>query len=111
MDNAATDDLERRACAARREAAEAHWSDHMVVEPEQLKSLMEHLDERLVDDPCDHTLRLTSRWTADNGVDIESLEESLAHFGGGCDCEVLANVDPLTQVDGWPAYVDRFGPG
>lgn len=30
------------------------------------------------------------------GVDTERLAASLQHFGGFCDCEVLANVEPET---------------
>jgi hypothetical protein len=81
----------------------------MILEPEELKALLDHLDERLPHSGCDHTLRLTCRWAADQRIDGERLAESLLHFGGECDCEVLANVDPETHVDGWPSYLERFG--
>jgi hypothetical protein len=103
--------LKRRARMDRRAAADAEWAEHMVLEPEQLKALLDHLDVELPKSPCDHTLRLTRGWAEANSVDADALAESLFHFGGGCDCEVLANVDPETQVDGWPVYVERFGSG
>jgi hypothetical protein len=34
------------------------------------------------------------RWAAEHEIDPLALERSLAEFGGYCDCEVLANVDP-----------------
>ena len=40
------------------------------------------------------TLRFTSGWGAINGIDPGALADSLAHLGGYCDCEVLANVEP-----------------
>jgi hypothetical protein len=66
----------------------------MLLNADQLNSLLDNLDERLVDEGCDRTLRLTREWAADHAVDAAALEESLAHFGGYCDCEVLANVEP-----------------
>ena len=87
------------------------WRERMVLEPEQLKALLDYLDERLPVDGCDHTLRLTRAWASAHAVDFDELVKSVEHFGGGCDCEVLANVDPQTQVDGWPSYLARFGSG
>jgi hypothetical protein len=83
----------------------------MVLAPEELKALLDYLDEQLPKHGCDHTLRLTHGWASAQGVDPEAVGASTAHFGGGCDCEVLANVDPLTQVQGWPSYLERFGAG
>ena len=102
---------QRRAKAAMRQRATDEWDEHMILRPEQLKGLLDHLDESLGTTPCDHTLRLTSAWAAANGVDSDALERSVGHFGGGCDCEVLANVHPQTQVDGWPRYLELYGKG
>jgi hypothetical protein len=101
----------QRAKAAMRERVTAEWDEHMILEPAQLKELLDHLDESLTHLDCDHSLRLTRAWAAENGIDEDALAESLFHFGGGCDCEVLANVDPQTQVDGWPRYLELYGPG
>jgi hypothetical protein len=102
-------ELKRRGKALMRERADSEWDEHMVLEPEQLRALLDHLDERLTHELCDHTLRGTRAWAEANGVDADALESSVVHFGGGCDCEVLANVDPETDVDGWPRYSERLG--
>ena len=102
---------QERAKAAMRDQATREWDEHMILAPEQLKELLDHLDESLGTTSCDHTPRLTRAWADDHGVDPEALEESLHQFGGGCDCEVLANVDPQTQVDGWPRYLELYGKG
>ena len=91
-----------RAEARARESAE--WDEHMVLEPEQLRALLSYLDANLADTPCEHTLRLTLAWARERGIDKDRLVPSLAHFGGGCDCEVLANVDPEARLDTWARY-------
>jgi hypothetical protein len=94
-----------------REQATREWDEHMILEPDQLKGLLDHLDARLGQTECDHSSRLTRAWGVENGVDPNDLERSVSHFGGNCDCEVLANVDPQTQVQGWPRYLELYGKG
>jgi hypothetical protein len=108
MDEERKRELKRQAKAQLAEESEANWEENMLLEPGELRALLEHLDEALADEGCDHTLRLTARWAAQNNVDAEALATSLAEFGGGCDCEVLANVDPLTGMERWPAYERLF---
>jgi Protein of unknown function (DUF2695) len=104
-------ELKRKAKEAMRAANEAEWYTRMVLSPEQLKLLLDHLDKELGKQGCDHTLRLTTAWGEQHGIEIKSLTDSMHHFGGGCDCEVLANVDPETRVQAetWPAYMERYG--
>jgi hypothetical protein len=66
----------------------------MPLSEEQLNDLLDYLDERLPEVGCDHSLRLTREWAATNAVEARALATSVEHFGGFCDCEVLANVDP-----------------
>jgi hypothetical protein len=99
-------ELKREARRLRREREAVEWEEHMVLQPGQLKDLLEFLDEQLGVEACDHSLRFTMRWAEAAGVDQDALEESVHHFGGGCDCEVLANVDPQTRVDTWPRYME-----
>jgi hypothetical protein len=99
---------QRRAKAAMRAQAAREWDTHMILEPDQLKALLDHLDDWLPRAGCDHALRLSRAWAQDNGIESNALERSLGHFGGHCDCEVLANVDPQTRVDGWPRYLERY---
>lgn len=91
-----------RAEARARESLE--WDEHMVLEPDQLRALLGFLDQQLESTGCEHSLRLTEVWAGQNGVELVALRASLAHFGGGCDCEVLANVDPDSRVDTWARY-------
>jgi hypothetical protein len=66
----------------------------MLLDDESLNRLLDYLDVQLADSPCDHTLRLTRTWAAQGGINQDALAASVEHFGGYCDCEVLANVDP-----------------
>jgi hypothetical protein len=99
--------LKREARRQRREQEAAEWERHMMLEPDQLKALLDYLDERLGRRTCDHSLRLTRAWGERAGVDWAALERSVLHFGGGCDCEVLANVDPETRFETWPRYLEH----
>jgi hypothetical protein len=96
--------LKKKGRALMRERADAEWDKHMVLAPDQLAALLDYLDERLPEEGCDHTLRLTRGWAEANGVGADELETSVLHFGGGCDCEVLSNVDPETGIEGWSRY-------
>jgi hypothetical protein len=66
----------------------------MLLDEVRLDELLEHLDEQLPEQGCNRTLRLTRAWAVEHRIDANALETSLAHFGGYCDCEVLANVEP-----------------
>jgi Protein of unknown function (DUF2695) len=110
VDKAQKKELKRRARARLAADAEEEWS-RLGLAPEELKALLDDVDAYLGAQPCDHTPRRTRQWAIERGFDADELSDALAEFGGGCDCEVLANVDPLTQVHGWPSYVARFGPG
>ena len=57
--------------------------------------LLDVLDERLTENECDHTHRITEDFLAGAAADAEP-EEVLAWLiqrGGACDCEVLANLE------------------
>src|SRR5438094_4432629 len=66
----------------------------LTLEREDLDNLLDHLDAALGAVTCDHSLRLTMVWADENGVDHDALRTSLESFGGFCDCEVLANIEP-----------------
>ena len=66
--------------------------------PGQHEQLLDHLDARLRDDPCDHTLRHTRRWAQENGLGADAVEEGYVEMGAGCDCEVRDNLDPELNV-------------
>ena len=60
---------------------------------EQLRQLFDLLDQQLSSGGCDHTLRHTRSFLESSGVSPESVLPWLLEQGGGCDCEVLANVE------------------
>ena len=58
----------------------------------ELRDLFDHLDRP--DLPlCDHSLRHTSDFLRQRGIEIEPVAVWLREQGGYCDCEVIANVE------------------
>ncbi len=72
--------------------------DLLGIDREQLDDLLDHLEERLADGGCDHTLRHYRAWAGSRPVAWPELEAGLLTSGAGCDCEVLSNVDPDEKV-------------
>jgi hypothetical protein len=67
----------------------------MLVDEQRLNELFDHLDSALEEGAGpNQTLRLTRAWPAERGIDEDALTESVEGFGGYCDCEAVANVDP-----------------
>lgn len=60
--------------------------------PDELAELLDELDDELGEHGCDHSYRFTRAWLRRTGRDDTALA-GLRELGGGCDCEVLANVD------------------
>ena len=81
-------ELKRALRARERETAEKA----LPAPKEMLLALLNHLDEKLAHEACDHTLRLTLAWAAAQGLDGERIASWTRENGGFCDCEVLANV-------------------
>ncbi len=59
---------------------------------DELEALLDHLDDRLGAEGCDHSHRIARRWLTANGKD-ERVLAGFEELGGYCDCEILANVD------------------
>lgn len=59
---------------------------------EALEALFDHLDTSLAQG-CDHTLAHTRAFLDARGLPSEAIVPWLVEQGGGCDCEVLANVE------------------
>lgn len=88
------DDAERRRLKAEYKRAERDEArGHMVLDADQLDELLDYVEAEVESAGCDHSLRATRAWAAANEIEPEVLAESLGHFGGFCDCEVLLNVD------------------
>jgi hypothetical protein len=65
----------------------------MPLPEDALESLLDWVDERVQEHGCDHSLRFTRQWLADNSFPIPQTEFALLAQGGGCDCEVVLNVE------------------
>ncbi|MGW6704543.1 DUF2695 domain-containing protein [Streptomyces sp. NPDC054956] len=68
--------------------------DVLGIDREELDDLLEHLEVSLADAECDHTLKFSRAWADSRSLAWPELESGLLAAGGGCDCEVLLNVDP-----------------
>jgi hypothetical protein len=56
-----------------------------------LDSLFEAVDAQVENSGCDHTLRFTQAWIAENKQPEAEILAWLREHGGFCDCEVLSN--------------------
>ncbi|HSS51642.1 MAG TPA: DUF2695 domain-containing protein [Thermoanaerobaculia bacterium] len=59
---------------------------------QDLRALFDYLDDEGAEE-CDHTLRVTTEFLQQRGLDIERIIPWLREHGGSCDCEVLSNVE------------------
>jgi hypothetical protein len=60
---------------------------------DKLRELFDVLDQELSSAGCDHSLRHTRTFLQSAGAAPETVIPWLIQHGGGCDCEVLANVE------------------
>lgn len=81
-----------------RQREQARQEAGMPLSHEALSSLFGHLDGAL-SEGCDHSLRLTRAWLGARGLDEQRIVTWLGDLGGGCDCEVLANVEEKFSSD------------
>ncbi len=66
----------------------------MSLDREQLGSLLDHVENAVDRDGCDHSRRATDAWALARRLDLARLHAGLEEYGGYCDCEVVMNVDP-----------------
>jgi len=59
----------------------------------QMQAFFDMLDVEFPRKGCDHTLRLTRAWLAENGLPVEAVITWLQENGGYCDCGALANAE------------------
>ena len=74
-----------------RERAEAEA--RLPLSKSHLADLFAYLRVQFDENGCDHSLRFSERFLTDRGLDVGSVTSWLIDNGGGCDCEVLANVE------------------
>jgi hypothetical protein len=85
---------EKRKLVRAWKAGEREAAEKVLPAPKELLlKLLDHLDEKLAHEGCDHTLRLTIAWAKAQGLDSERIAAWTHENGGFCDCEVLANVE------------------
>ncbi len=66
----------------------------MPIDASDLTEMLSWLENQLEERPCAHDLQLTRQWLKENAKPVETTEFALIAQGGGCDCEVVSNVDP-----------------
>ncbi len=60
---------------------------------ELFQKLFDYLDEKLQKTPCNHDFKLTTEFLNSNGIDFRKHIDFFIENGGGCDCEILMNVE------------------
>jgi hypothetical protein len=65
----------------------------MPLERTDFEALLEWLAEQIDEHGCDHSARFTREWLARGGFPVAPTLTALLALGGGCDCEVLMNVE------------------
>lgn len=67
-------------------------SKHLL-SPQQITQLIDHLDNHVQSEGCDHTTRFASRWAEENRVPWQDLQVALDQASLFCDCEIVLNLD------------------
>lgn len=71
---------------------ESKWKDFPLT-PEELENLGAYLSSSLLATGCNHSAEHTKQWlTKSSPGKLEAKLKAIRHWGGYCDCEVLANV-------------------
>ncbi len=66
----------------------------MPLEYDELEDMLDWLDEELQKKGCNHDYTLAEEWLANQSVDSATTLMALMAKGGGCDCEIVLNVEP-----------------
>ena len=70
------------------------FKDSLSMGEELFWQLFDYVDEKLEEnDGCDHSLIFTREFLEKQKVDVEIVLDWIVNEGGGCDCEVLYNVE------------------
>lgn len=93
MSDTPTRDQRKAMLRAHKERERAAAEAALPLPKGDLAALFDHLDAQLADAECDDTLAMTTAFLAARGLDVPRISTWLRESGGGCDCEVLANVE------------------
>mgnify|MGYP000642043960 CR=1 FL=1 len=66
----------------------------MPLRQDELEQLLDWLDEAVQETGCDHNYKLAKDWLSNKSVDAATTLMALMAKGGGCDCEIVLNVEP-----------------
>ncbi len=72
----------------------------MPLSVDQLKDLLNYLESEIPKAGCDHTTNISSKWLKQHGFPRTHTLMACLALGGGCDCEILLNVEPENIYDG-----------
>jgi hypothetical protein len=64
-----------------------------VLSLQQVTQLIDHVDEHVQSEGCDHTTRFASRWAEQNQVPWQDLQDALDQANLFCDCEIVLNLE------------------
>jgi hypothetical protein len=74
------------------------FEKNLPMKREIFSGLFDFLDQKLSENDCDHTNKLTKEYLEKVGQkDIDTILNWLANNGGYCDCEILENVEELFE--------------
>lgn len=64
-----------------------------VLSLQQVTQLIDHVDEHVQSEGCNHTTRFVSCWAEENHVPWQDLQDALDQTSLFCDCEIVLNLD------------------
>ena len=81
-----------------REKARLEFDQSLPISRSEFQNLFDFLDEKLSENECDDSLKLTIEFLNKSGIqNINEIENWLQENGGYCDCEVLGNVEEMFE--------------
>lgn len=89
---------------------EAEWLKSLPFAESIFQELFDHLDLQLANQPCQNNYKLTTAFLATKGIDFKAHIDFFIEHGGGCDCEVLMNIEGLFPEQELPPTDPRPSP-
>ena len=86
-------DEKRKALAEYKRRQREAFLASLPMSAELFRELFDHLDEKLSEEDCQDDLHLTTAFLKEQDCDTEAVLSWLEENGGGCDCEVLGNIE------------------
>lgn len=79
---------------------------------QKFQDLFDYLDKQLEKTPCEHDFRLTKKFLRRKLINFDKYIDFFIEHGGGCDCEVLMNMEELfpSSAENEPIIVQKSTP-